>query len=68
MRFFKEIDGLLLEFNSVRQWLWAVLVVRPVGRLIGIAIIVGIVLLLAYLFDVEVPYDSFKQLFNSFFE
>ena len=45
MRFFKEFGGFLFEFNSWREYFKFLL-----GRLIGIVIAIGIIILILYFF------------------
>jgi hypothetical protein len=44
MRFFKEVWGFIFEFNSVGEYISFML-----GRLLGVIIFIGFILLLIYL-------------------
>lgn len=43
MRFFKEFNGFIIEFNSIKDYLWFLL-----GRLVGFVIGIGILALILY--------------------
>lgn len=49
MRFYQEYGGFIWEFNSLGEYLKAVLA-RIIGRLLGLAILIGGCLLLYYIY------------------